>query len=105
LVKEERNRYLVFKIYSNSNISKEDLTKDIWRTLLTIYGEYGASKTNFWLIEYNENTRKGIIRCTHTTVNMMRTVLAFMTKIAETPVIIKTLGISGTIKAAREKFY
>jgi len=105
LVKEERNRYIVFKIYSNSDVSKEDLAKDIWRTLLAMYGEYGASKTNFWLIEYDKNTKKGIIRCTHTTVNMMRTVLAFTTKIAETPVIIKTLGISGTIKAAKEKFY
>jgi len=105
LVKEDRNRYIVFKIYSDNYISKEDLTRDIWRTLLAMYGEYGASKTNFWLIEYDENTKKGIIRCTHTTINMIRAVLTFITKIAETPVIVRTLGVSGTIKTAKEKFY
>jgi len=105
LVKEERNRYIVFKLYSNNDISRENLVKDIWRNLLTIYGEYGASKTNFWLIEYDEKTKKGIVRCTHTTVNMLRTVLALTTKIAETPVMVKILGISGTIKTAKEKFY
>jgi len=105
LVKEERNRYIVFKLYSNDDIPLESLVKDIWRNLLTIYGEYGASKTNFWLIEYDERAKKGIVRCTHTTVNMMRIVLAFINRIAETPVMVKILGVSGTIKTAKEKFY
>lgn len=105
MVKEERDRYIVFKIYSSNDVSKENLIKDIWRNLLTIYGEYGASKTNFWLIDYDKEAKKGIVRCTRTTVNMMRTVLALTTKIAETPVVVKILGISGTIKTAKEKFY
>jgi RNase P/RNase MRP subunit POP5 len=47
--------------------------------------------------------RFAVIRTMHTTVDMVRTALASMTKIGNKPVAIHVLTVSGTIKALYKK--
>lgn len=99
-----RNRYTAFKIISEAIFSADDIVHCIWRTLLGLYGEVGASRTNFWLIEYSPETGHGILRCTHTSIDMMKSVLATITDLNGFPLIINILGVSGTIKGTRRFF-
>jgi len=96
-----RNRYIVFRIISDSSFSADNIIHGIWRTLLSLFGEVGGSRTNFWLIEYSQENKHGILRCTHTSVDMMKSVLAAITEINGAPLIMHVLGVSGTIKGAR----
>lgn len=99
-----RNRYIAFKIISDAVFSLDDIVHCFWRVLLSLFGEVGGSRTNFWLIEYTSETGNGILRCTHTSVDIMKSVLATITELKDFPLIINVLGISGTIKGVRRFF-
>ncbi|MEM2133261.1 MAG: Rpp14/Pop5 family protein [Candidatus Freyarchaeota archaeon] len=99
-----RNRYIAFKIISETTFSADVIVNGIWRMLLNLFGEVGASRTNFWLIEYSPETGEGILRCTHTCVDMMKATLAAINELNESPLIINALGVSGTIKGVRRFF-
>lgn len=99
-----RNRYIAFKIISESTFSAERIVDCIWRMLLNLFGEVGASRTNFWLIEYNPEEGEGVLRCTHTSVDMMKAALATVTELNGSPLIINALGVSGTIRGVRRFF-
>ncbi|WXG40425.1 MAG: Rpp14/Pop5 family protein [Candidatus Freyarchaeum deiterrae] len=98
-----RNRYIAFKIFSEAIFSSDDIVHCVWRTLLSLFGEVGGSRTNFWLIDYSENGY-GILRCTHTSVDMMKSVLATVIDLKGFSLIIDVLGVSGTIKGVRRFF-
>jgi RNase P/RNase MRP subunit POP5 len=75
----------------------------IWGAVLKLYGEYGASQTGLALIDYDAEKRLIIVRTGHTTVDMVRTALASITKIRDKPVAMHILRVSGTIKALHKK--
>ena len=98
-----RRRYLLF------NVSMESTPKEkvIWETLkdsiLTLYGSKGLSLIDLNLIEYNEETKNCIVRCTHDTERSLRTSLASIVNVSNTPAAIRVKRTSGTIKALRKK--
>ncbi|MFX0068983.1 MAG: Rpp14/Pop5 family protein [Promethearchaeota archaeon] len=103
--KRQRRRYIVFNLLSEGEITKSMLIRSIANEIMRVHGEYGASKAQFWLSYYEEKSKRGIIQCTHKTVDLIRVPLATMTDIEKTPVLIHVLGISGTIKTAKDKYF
>ncbi len=79
----------------------------IWETLrdsiLTLYGSKGLSLIDLNLIEYNEETKNWIVRCTHDTERFLRASLASIVNVSDTPAAIRVQRTSGTIKALRKK--
>jgi len=71
--------------------------------ILKLFGEYGASQANLILIEYNQQKSSAILRCSHTTVEMVRASIASVTEINGKPVVIHVVGVSGTLRALRRK--
>ena len=53
---------------------------------------------------YDEKTQKGVIRCGHNYVEHMRVVLSLNQILGEKKVIIRILGVTGTIKSAKNKY-
>lgn len=98
-----RNRYIAFKVISESVFSASEIIHCIWRMLLSLFGEVGGSRTNFWLIDYSENGC-GILRCTHKSVDIMKSVLAAIYELNGSPLIIHVLGVSGTVRGVRRFF-
>jgi RNase P/RNase MRP subunit POP5 len=98
-----RRRYLLF------NVSMESTPKEkaIWETLrdsiLTLYGSKGFSLIDPNIIEYNEETKNCIVRCTHDTERFLRASLASIVSISNTPAAIRVKRTSGTIRALRKK--
>lgn len=101
----QRRRYIAFELLSEGEITKSMLIHSIMNEIVRIYGEYGASKAQFWLSYYEEDSKRGIIQCTHRTVDLVRVPLAAITEIERTPVLVHVLGISGTIKTAKGKYF
>jgi ribonuclease P/MRP protein subunit POP5 len=98
-----RKRYLAFRVASEQSVRKRDVADAVWKAILQLFGEYGASQTHLTLVEYDQEKSLGIIRCSHRTVEMVRAAVASVTEIKEKPVTLHVLGVSGTLKALRRK--
>jgi ribonuclease P/MRP protein subunit POP5 len=102
-----RRRYIAYQVISESKFIFQDLSNSIWHSLLNLMGELGASQADLWIARdlYDEAKQIGIIRCAHDNVEQVRTALALIERIGDVRVIVKVLGISGSIKATRMKFF
>ena len=100
------SRYLVFELISDEKISYSDMTNAIWNSMLNLLGELETSDAKMWLIQnlYDEKSQRGVIKCRHDFVEKMRAVLSLIHMISEKRVIINILGVTGTIKSARNKY-
>ena len=103
----ERKRYLGFEIISEDKIDFGEFVNAFWHSSLNFLGELGAAKVGVWLIKdlWDEKRQRGLIKCRHTQVENVRTTLALINRIGDTQVIARTLGLSGTMKTARKKFF
>jgi RNase P/RNase MRP subunit POP5 len=71
----------------------------ILETISGLYGEYGASQTSLSLISFDDKNKSAVVRTGHTTIDMVRTALASITRIRDKPAAVHVLTVSGTIKA------
>lgn len=102
----EKKRYLAYQLIAQQPVAISDLYNAIWFSLLNFLGEIGVAQAEIWLVRdaWSEKKQIGIIKCSHTAVEQVRTALALINRIGDTPVIVRVLGISGTLKGARRKF-
>lgn len=94
-----RRRYLAIKIVCPEKVSERDFFDAIWMAILHLFGEYGASKTNLALIEFNSKDGWAILRCSHETLENVKAAIASITKISQNPTCLHVMRVSGTIKS------
>jgi len=99
-------RYVVFEIISKTEVSFEDIVGCVWRSVLGLFGEAGASEIMLWVPKefYNAKKKRGMIRSTHHGVEMLRAALASIKDINGEPAIVVVLGVTGTMRSAKDKF-
>lgn len=103
----DRKRYIAFQVISEQKVLGSDVFSSIWHALLNFLGERGVAEANVWLSKpnYDDVKQIGIIKCSHMSVEQVRTALALVQRIGDTRSIINVLGVSGTIRAAKAKFF
>ena len=105
----EKHRYIAFEIISKANeITEEQLLNGIWNQLYALYGEYWTSKIGLWLISFDPQTKKGVLRCSLKELDKLRAALASITSLRKNKnpeLIFYILGISGTIKSIKDKYF
>jgi ribonuclease P/MRP protein subunit POP5 len=101
-----KKRYIVYQVISENKIEFSDIVNAIWNSLLSFAGELNASLSRIWIMKdtWDEEKQIGIIKCAHTAVELVRASLILINRIGESRVLIRILGVSGTIKAAKRKF-
>lgn len=97
-----RKRYVAFRVYSDCDIKKGELIKEIWMNTIHFFGENTASDINPWIVHYNNN--QGFLVCGHKHVGKTKVVMALINNINGKKVHVMVLGVSGTIKALKRKF-
>lgn len=102
----EKERYIVFEVISESPIEYSELSKAVWFTSASLLGDLGSAESHPRIIKniYSEKTQRGIIRCRHDRTEQVRAALAMIRKIGGKDSIVKVLGITGTIKSAKNKY-
>src|SRR3990172_235861 len=102
-----RKMFIAYQVISEEKVLLEDLINTIWHTTLNFLGEQGTSKTDMWIAKdtFDEKNQMGLIRCSHDSVEEVRTSLALIERIGDVRVVFKVLGISGTMSAAKMKFF
>jgi len=102
LIGRLRKRYLALKVESQDPLSERDLIRAIWDSILHLFGEYGASQTNLYLVEFTPKNGYAILRCSHKAVDMVRASVVAITRINEKPVAVHVMRVSGTLRALRK---
>jgi ribonuclease P/MRP protein subunit POP5 len=102
-----KKRYIAFEVIADKELDFQDLSNAIWNSALNFLGEKGVAESRMWVIKniYKHEKKLGLIRCAHNHVEPVRAALAFVQAVNNQPVIVKVIGISGTIKAAKQKFF
>lgn len=104
----EKKRYLVFEIISKNKIKPfSEITNAIWKAVLTFAGQTGAAKAGISVLQdkYNSSRQRGMIRVSHKMLDMLKAALTLIKEINKEPVIVRSLGTSGILKKAEEKYY
>jgi len=98
-----RRRYLALKIVSEQPVNGRDIMDAVWKAVVQLFGEYGASQASLSLIEYDSQNNYAIVHCSHRAVDVVRASVASITEMNGKPAAIHVLGVSGTIRALRKK--
>ena len=103
MVRLERRRYIAFKVYGSLNrIDGRDVYEAFMSALLTLFGEYEASKTSAILIHYNEGGY-GVVRCSNKALHIVKTALAAITRIKGNEAALHIIKVSGCLRVIRKE--
>lgn len=97
---KQKKRYVVFEIISDKKFSYQEIKGEVDRILLLFFGELGLAKTSPILVKEKCKDNKFIIKINHKYVDELTSALTLSKKIKNTPVIIKSIITSGTLKKA-----
>ncbi len=99
-------RYIVFEVVSEQPIKYEDLVDAIWSQTMNFLGELVSAEAKMWLVQnlYDAEKQRGVIKCKHDYVEHVRAVLSLIQIVGESKSLIKILGVTGTIKSAKNKY-
>ncbi|MFQ5474805.1 MAG: Rpp14/Pop5 family protein [Candidatus Nanoarchaeia archaeon] len=103
----EKKRYLVFEVISNEEIREFSSIKEaIWQSNLALLGELGMGEAGLWMLEdkWQQEEQKGIMRVNNKYIDKLRVSLSLIKEAEQKQVIVRSVGISGTLKKAQEKF-
>jgi ribonuclease P/MRP protein subunit POP5 len=100
----EKERYIKFKLISEEPVEYADLEAAIWSTFLEFYGEEGVSRFSLWLIKnlWNPKEQTAVLKCNNKSVQQVLAGLGLISRLGDTRVIFKILGISGTLKKLKD---
>jgi len=94
----------MFECFSPIPADKSSVAQAIEDSFLGLWGESGAADAAPKLLECDEKARRGIMRCSHTSVDRLIAAMALCTRVGDQPAHLRVLGVSGTITKARSKF-
>jgi ribonuclease P/MRP protein subunit POP5 len=97
---KQKKRYIVFEIVSSAKFSLKDIDKAVSESLLQFLGEFGVAKAAPMLIKEKIGSNKFILKVNHKYIDELKAAMMLTKKISATPVVIKSIITSGTLKKA-----
>ncbi|MDK2892915.1 Rpp14/Pop5 family protein [Methanohalophilus sp.] len=97
-----QRRYIAFEVISENSVSREGLLREIFPAASSLLGDLVSSQCEIRLLDFNYPF--GILRCLRGSEELTRAVLSIITSIDGNQAFIHVLGVSGTIRAATEKY-
>ena len=103
MVKREKQRYVGFAIFSPDKPTKREVNNEFWKEYTNLFGTIGAASSGMYLIEYDEEEKRGIVRIRHDMINNLTICCALIRGINNQKSIVHRIGVSGTIKGVTKK--
>lgn len=103
----EKKRYMVFEILSKQKIDNFDIVSEaITNAGLTFLGQLGMAKAGMLILKdkWNKDLQKGMLRVNNKHVDNLKASLTLIENIDNKEVIVKSVGVSGIMKKAQNKF-
>jgi len=104
MVTKERQRYIIFKIIRDSDLSLDQnlILNAIWQSIWRYFGMKEANKIGLWLVELDLIEDYGIIRFSRETKEIMIAALTLIQEINGKRIILSPMKTSGTIKSIKK---
>ena len=93
---KEKKRYLIFEVISKDKNYPEKEIKD---SFLKLFGEVGLSEAGLIFLKNKYKNNRGIIKVNNKNVDRLKASFCILKK-----PIIKSVGVSGTLKKAQDKY-
>jgi ribonuclease P/MRP protein subunit POP5 len=103
----EKKRYIAFEVISERRLSDPTAVSDAVHQAVQRYlGQKGSAEAGITVVKdrYDNERQRGIIRVGHKMVTPVIASLTFITRIQDTQVIVKTIGTSGILKKAYNRY-
>jgi ribonuclease P/MRP protein subunit POP5 len=101
----EKKRYVFFRVHSDGSPEYNEIRDAINNSLFEWLGDRHFSGAKIRIIRnlWDRNSRTGVIRCSHKSVDDIKVGMSLIHQIGDSKVIFQTLRISGTIKSGMDK--
>jgi len=96
-------RYLLVKIVTETQISRDLLNELIMQAVKKSFGEIGYVQVNPQLIQFDAEKSEAIVACERDRVAELQTALALTRDNSGITLALLTLQVSGTIKSLRQR--
>jgi ribonuclease P/MRP protein subunit POP5 len=103
MIKREKRRYLALEVAGDKPVDERAVLDAVQASVIRLFGEYGASKTDLRLIKYVTEKRQVVIRCSHIMLEQVRAAIASIMELNGEPVAVHVVGVSGTLKALSKR--
>jgi ribonuclease P/MRP protein subunit POP5 len=102
---KEKKRYMALEILSRGKI-KELPIKEIQESMLQLKGEIGLGNAGLIFLKNKWKTeiQRGILKVNNLSVDDLKASITMINKAEGKEIIVKSVGISGTLKKATEKY-
>ena len=103
----EKKRYLVFKVISKEKINDANkISNAVRHCSLQFLGQLGAAKAGIMVLnnKWDSKLQRGIIKVSHKHVDAVKAALTFANKIDNNDVVFMSLGVSGILRKAENRF-
>ncbi|MBS7656521.1 MAG: Rpp14/Pop5 family protein [Candidatus Bathyarchaeia archaeon] len=98
-----RRRYIAVKVDGNKEFDGKEAFDAVWNSLTKLFGEHGASLAELFLIEYNQEKRQAVFRCSHKALDLVKASIVAVTEVANEKACLQIIKVSGTLKSLRTK--
>jgi len=95
---KEKKRYILFEIVSDQNFNLDEVKAEAEKAWHTFLGDLGVAKAAPLFVKEKYKNNKFIIKVSNKHTDEIKSALILIKKIKNTPVIIKSILTSGTIK-------
>ena len=103
-VKQNRKRYIPFRIISDREIQFETAKRAILESSFVLLGELGASKANINVLPEFWRNNSGVISVNHNYVQKLKFSLALIKQIHTQRIVVYTQKVYGTLKKIKTMF-
>ncbi len=101
----QKKRYILFEIKAFIHFSALDVKDEVDKALLLFLGQLGVARSSpmFLTEAFNVEKQQFILKVNHKYVNEAKAALILIKKIKNTPVFLRSVSVSGSIKKVKEK--
>ena len=98
----QKKRYLVFELIADKKFSLSEVSEEVEKAIKEFFGQLGLSKASplFLKEKFNQEKQKFVVKVNHKHVDELKAALTLSKSIKNTPIIIKSIITSGTLKKA-----
>ena len=98
----QKKRYVVFEILAEQKFSFQEIKSEVQKAIQQFLGYEGMARASPMLLaeRFNEQKQRFTVKVNNASVDTLKAALLFSTSIKNTPLIIRSLITSGTLKKA-----
>ena len=98
----QKKRYVVFEVVADKKFSLLEVKDEVDKTMKDFFGQLGLSKASplFLKEKFNQEKQRFVVKINHQHVDELKAALTLCKSIKNTPVIVKSIITSGTLKKA-----